>query len=270
MSDNGSQFISADFEKFLKQNGVRHVRTAPYHPASNGAAEHFVQTFKQALKASANSSLPLQQQLGNFLLKYRTTPHTTTGETPSQLFLGRQVRTRLDLLRPDSERRVCSKQAAQKQCHDRKARWREFHVGDWVMARDWRSQHQALWQPGVVAECYGPLSYVIHMDSGLVWRRHVDSLRLLGSRVPESGEPEIEPEMKLPTREASTESASSVCSPECSADSDTIPVSSTVTLPDSSHLPVIPSQHSPSRSPHPLERRYPERQRKPPDRLTYS
>ena len=30
-------------------NGVQHVRRAPYHPATNGMAERFVQTFKQAL-----------------------------------------------------------------------------------------------------------------------------------------------------------------------------------------------------------------------------
>ena len=39
VTDNGSNFVSREFEDFLKQNGIRHIRTTPYHPASNGMAE---------------------------------------------------------------------------------------------------------------------------------------------------------------------------------------------------------------------------------------
>nr|XP_024658736.1 uncharacterized protein K02A2.6-like [Maylandia zebra] len=52
VSDNGPQFCSEEFRVFLKANGVKHIRSAPYHPATNGLAERFVQTFKHALKAS--------------------------------------------------------------------------------------------------------------------------------------------------------------------------------------------------------------------------
>ena len=42
-----------------------------------------------------------RSQIKNFLLSYRTTPTTTTGQTPSELFLGRSLRTRADLIIPD-------------------------------------------------------------------------------------------------------------------------------------------------------------------------
>lgn len=39
VSDNGPQFISAKLSEFLQENGVKHIRSAPYHPVSNGLAE---------------------------------------------------------------------------------------------------------------------------------------------------------------------------------------------------------------------------------------
>ena len=36
---NSPQFISEEFADFMKKNGIKHIRCAPYHPASNGAVE---------------------------------------------------------------------------------------------------------------------------------------------------------------------------------------------------------------------------------------
>ena len=47
VTDNGPCFVSEEFEIFLAKNGVKHITTAPYHPATNGLAERAVQTVKQ-------------------------------------------------------------------------------------------------------------------------------------------------------------------------------------------------------------------------------
>ena len=74
--DNGPQFSSVEFATFLARNGVKHIRSSPYHPSTNGLAEHFVHTLKQAMK---RSNLPdPHQKLMNFLLSYRSIPHSTT------------------------------------------------------------------------------------------------------------------------------------------------------------------------------------------------
>ena len=39
VSDNGTQFKNPKFARFTRDNGIQHIFTPPYHPASNGAAE---------------------------------------------------------------------------------------------------------------------------------------------------------------------------------------------------------------------------------------
>ena len=45
-----SGFVSAEFEEFLWKHGIRHVTSAPYHPATNGLTEGAVQRVKRGLK----------------------------------------------------------------------------------------------------------------------------------------------------------------------------------------------------------------------------
>ena len=106
VSDNGAQFISEEFQAFVRSNGIRHLTSAPYHPATNGLAERAVQTFKQALRSMHQSSKPVKEKLAKFLIAYRNTPHSTTSVSPAQLLLGRPLRTRLDLVKPNLNRKM--------------------------------------------------------------------------------------------------------------------------------------------------------------------
>ena len=126
VSDNSSQFISSEYVHFLCSNGVKHIRSAPNHPSSNGQAERSVQTMKRCLKASRNDGTfrSVSHRLANFLLTYRTTSHTTTNATPGELFLKRLLRTVWDLLRSPTKGFVERKQAEQKQHHDHRSNLR--------------------------------------------------------------------------------------------------------------------------------------------------
>ena len=82
VTDNGPQFVSCKLADVMQGNGIKHIRTAPYHQSSNEAVERLVQTFKQAMKAGECSGLSLQHQLDSFLMLYRSTPHATNGQSP--------------------------------------------------------------------------------------------------------------------------------------------------------------------------------------------
>ena len=79
VSDNGTQFLPADFKMFLDANGIKHTFTSTYHPSSNGGAERFVQTVKLGLKAMGIDKCDAELKLRNYLLGYRATPTTATG-----------------------------------------------------------------------------------------------------------------------------------------------------------------------------------------------
>ena len=78
VSDNGPQFISADFEEFMRTNGIKHSRSSPYHPASNGEVERFVRTFKEAMRAGKDDGLSLAHRLDNFLQHHPLAHHPVT------------------------------------------------------------------------------------------------------------------------------------------------------------------------------------------------
>lgn len=99
VSDNWTPFVSSTFAHFMKSNGITHLQSAPYHATANGQAERFVQTFKQSMLAMKNEPGYLNEKIANFMLSYRNTVHATTHETPVKLFLNRNLRTRLDLLK---------------------------------------------------------------------------------------------------------------------------------------------------------------------------
>ena len=198
MSDNGPQFTSSEFAEFVKMNGINHIRSSPYHPASNGEAERFVGTFKEAMKTGKNDGLTPSHQLANFLLTYRTIPHSTTGTPPCELLMGRSLHTRLDLLKPDTRQSVSRRQAKQKKRHDQHARLRSFQVGQSVMAKNFGSG--AAWLPGVIAQQQGPVTYLVDVSEGRLRKRHVDHLKEYHSRptLPTPTESEIETDVDPP------------------------------------------------------------------------
>lgn len=96
-TDNGPQFIWADYASFMEGRGIKHIGTSFYHPQANGGIERFNQTLNNGLRAQMADGLLFPMALQSTLLHYRD---KTTDSSPAFLMLGRQLQLPLDHLCP--------------------------------------------------------------------------------------------------------------------------------------------------------------------------
>lgn len=85
VSDNAQQFLSYLFKAFAREYDFTHVTSSPKHPQGNGEVERAIRTLKSLVKTNDDIYLAL--------LAYRSAPLQLHGQSPSQLLMGRQLRT---------------------------------------------------------------------------------------------------------------------------------------------------------------------------------
>ncbi len=92
MTNNGSGYIARLFRKVLRLLGIRHIRTRPYTPMTNGKAERFIQTLLRewAYAIPFRSSALRAADLPRWLDWYNSRrPHVSLGiRTPAQVLAG--------------------------------------------------------------------------------------------------------------------------------------------------------------------------------------
>ncbi|XP_053681613.1 uncharacterized protein K02A2.6-like [Sabethes cyaneus] len=180
VTDNGTQFTSEQFASFCTTNAIQHLRTAPFHPQSNGLAERFVGTFKSTVRKIKTEGKTMEEAIDMFLLCYRSTPcrHAPGGKSPAEIMLGRAIRTSLELLRPPTpvSRPDLSMQEEQ---YNRKhgAKARSYLPQDNVWAKVYRN-NKWFWEAGTVIECIGNVMYNIWLPAkrSLI-RSHCNQMR---------------------------------------------------------------------------------------------
>lgn len=183
VTDNATTFLSEEFQAWCRERGITHLTGAPYHPATNGAAERLVQTFKKAIK---KSSLPPKVALQEFLLQYRRTP-LDSDYSPSELLNGRQIRCKLDTLLPSPAHVAQGKQARRAAIEQQRDHHRlvsrlvhMYTVGALCYALYYgpRRNKQPQWVPAVVTKVFGTRTVNVRVvPRGPTWRRHIDQLR---------------------------------------------------------------------------------------------
>src|SRR5262249_26013758 len=90
MTDNGPAYRSRLWRRTCAVHALRHIRTRPYTPRTNGKAERFIQTGLRewAYAQAYTSSRRRQQALAEWLGHYNTVrPHTALANRPPAAWL---------------------------------------------------------------------------------------------------------------------------------------------------------------------------------------
>ncbi|KYO29047.1 hypothetical protein Y1Q_0009856 [Alligator mississippiensis] len=182
------------FEGVSKALGIKHLKTAVYHPQTDALVECFNQTLKQMLKKFvAESPQDWDKMIPPLLSVVREAPQASTGFSPFELLYGRQPRGILNLIKEgweeqrDKDQNLIQyviqlrerleaarsevignlREAQQRQVryYSRGTRERKFEVGDHVLVLlpDWESKLLAQWQGSYeVIRQVGPLDYEVY------------------------------------------------------------------------------------------------------------
>ena len=157
-SDQGTNFESNVMAEICKLLDIEKTRTTALHPQSDGQVERFNRTLIEMLRGKLQEDQKdWDLQLPYCMMAYRSVVHESTGYTPNQLLLGREVEIPLDVITektPDAppmpgeyaealRKRLAEsfehvqqhlKQSAtrQKRNYDKKLAWRRLQVGESV------------------------------------------------------------------------------------------------------------------------------------------
>ncbi len=195
-SDQGSNFMSGQFQELMCELGIRQFKSSPYHPESQGALERFHQTLKNMLRSYCfDHDKDWDKGIPFVLFAARETVQDSLGFSPFQLVFGREVRGPLLLLKEkwvgeDSETNVLeyvcdfkqrmtsaselarknleSSQIRMKEWYDRKAVKREFHTGEQVLVLlpiPGQPLHARYFGPYTITRKVSDTDYVIHMPN---------------------------------------------------------------------------------------------------------
>ncbi|CAJ2653385.1 unnamed protein product [Trifolium pratense] len=172
ITDNGTQFTDKKVREFMAKIGTTQHFTSVEHPQTNGQAEAANRVILRGLKRRLDEAKgKWTEELHSVLWSYRTTPHSTTGETPFRLTYGTEavipvetgassfrtevplegednhemLREELDLLEELRDgaalREATLKQKIAKR-HDKKVIKREFDVGTLVLRRNQKDSRE--------------------------------------------------------------------------------------------------------------------------------
>ncbi|GAU50709.1 hypothetical protein TSUD_301140 [Trifolium subterraneum] len=172
VTDNGTQFTNKKFQEFLPTIGTTQHFTSLEHPQTNGQAEAANRVILRGLRRRMGASKGnWTEELHNVLWSYRTTPHSTTGETPFRLTYGTEaiipveigepssrieypyeedindelLRDELDLveeLRTGASLREATLKQKIAARHDKRVIEREFEVGSLVLRRNQKDSRE--------------------------------------------------------------------------------------------------------------------------------
>ena len=98
LTDQGSVFTSKLMKQLCLILDVKHIKSSPYHPESNGCLERWHATLKATLRKYPEKYSEWDKVIKYILFACRSAPHANTGYSPFELVFGRQLRGPLDVV----------------------------------------------------------------------------------------------------------------------------------------------------------------------------
>ncbi|XP_053606236.1 uncharacterized protein K02A2.6-like [Plodia interpunctella] len=182
--DNGPAFRDERFKEFLVSNGVRLRHTTPLWPQANGEVERQNRNILRRLRIAQAKKLDWKKELQVYLSAYRTSPHSTTGLPPGDVFRGRKIKTKLPEMKVefnlndeqirdnDRYKKYVQKEYADRKRHAGKV---ELHPGDKVLMKQRKEdklstpfspvEHTVVWKSGNSVTVQSPNGKVIKRNS---------------------------------------------------------------------------------------------------------
>lgn len=180
VSDNGSQFVSDEFKKYCRSHNITHHPVSPYFPSANGEVENMNRTLKKVVQRAFIEGKDVRQAVQDFLLVYRSTPHSVTQVSPADLLFKHKIKTDIPSMPQNRRKDAEDKKAESADAHHktkakeyvdarRRAREIELSAGDSVITRSQikRNKLTPLYEDNVytVVKCY-PRSVLIEDSKG--------------------------------------------------------------------------------------------------------
>jgi len=192
-SDQGSQFTSADFASYCAENGIQHYTTFAYWPQANGEVERQNRSLQKIIQISQLKKSDWRKELLQYLLMYRSTAHSVTGRSPTELLFNRKIRDKLPTLKEREERlEVRNKDALNKakSLKPGSVPLKEISVGDEVLLKrpfkTRKADSKFEEETGVVTAVDGPSIAVETPTKKVI--RHKNQLELYTRRKPTEAE----------------------------------------------------------------------------------
>lgn len=190
--DNGPQFRSEKFKNYCLVNGIKINHVTPYAPFQNGEVERMNRGILKRARISQSLNLDWEDELNKYLLMCRTTPHSTTGESPSMMLFNKNIRDKIpslnnSIIRDDEETRdkdlMLKEKGKEYTDRRRNAKPNNINVGDQVfvknMAKDNKLSTNFRPEPHTVTDRRQSDVIVRNQDTGKEYRRHVSHLKRL-------------------------------------------------------------------------------------------
>lgn len=180
ISDN-SPFNSKEIRHFCTSYKIEWIYSSPNYPKSNGMAEKAVAISKNIIKKSQD----LKSDFLDLLSEYRATKIPSLGLSPSEILLGRLIRTKIPVensklkpitakARSDVKYKLKKNQTKSKEYYDQRSRPEEnFKPNQKVLLFE-----NGIWVPGIIVKKLKfPRSYLVKFQSGKVLRRNSKQIK---------------------------------------------------------------------------------------------